>query len=283
MPKKHKQKREARILQEQKARRARTHRRVFGAVVVLLVIGMLGYHFVNNPPPYDWVQCFPNSSSKTQHSHYSLYMQVGEEHGSLNVSFIRIPEQLGVSVECTYPVHTHNERDSKYTKIHVHAPNDHTYTLNDLFVGWSNAAGYPANIYFGSDGISYFRTGFLEMRVNGVALGNYPPTYTPPNDAKVDLIIHEPYEVVPGPYPGGSIPLTSGFSVTTFGTRTVAFEATASGGTAPYTYTWDFGDGTTGVGQTIQHTYENSGSYFVIMRTTDAVGIVGRATRTVVV
>ncbi|HEY6756777.1 MAG TPA: PKD domain-containing protein [Nitrososphaera sp.] len=40
-------------------------------------------------------------------------------------------------------------------------------------------------------------------------------------------------------------------------TDTFAFRATVQGGTEPYTYRWDFGDGQTATGKNVQHKYEN--------------------------
>ena len=45
----------------------------------------------------------------------------------------------------------------------------------------------------------------------------------------------------------------------------VEFTAAASAFSEVYTYAWDFGDGTTGTGSNVSHTYENAGSYYVKM------------------
>lgn len=50
----------------------------------------------------------------------------------------------------------------------------------------------------------------------------------------------------------------------------VNFTGSASGGTAPYTYAWDFGDGTSSTEQNPPHTYSASGSYPVTLTVTDA-------------
>ncbi len=61
-------------------------------------------------------------------------------------------------------------------------------------------------------------------------------------------------------YPDSINPLTNYFSATT------------TGGTAPYTYSWDFGDNTTGAGTSPIHTYAQDGLYYVCVTTTDANG-----------
>jgi hypothetical protein len=72
-------------------------------------------------------------------------------------------------------------------------------------------------------------------------------------------------------------PLTASFSIdSTNGDTapaTFLFEADAQGGTGPYTYSWDFGDGSPqGNEQFIHHTYEQAGTYIVTLTVTDSVG-----------
>jgi chitodextrinase len=50
------------------------------------------------------------------------------------------------------------------------------------------------------------------------------------------------------------------------------FEARTSGGTEPYTYLWDFGDGQQADTDNVYHTYENPGTYIVTVTVTDATG-----------
>jgi PKD repeat protein len=50
------------------------------------------------------------------------------------------------------------------------------------------------------------------------------------------------------------------------------FEANALGGTPPYTYQWDFGDGQEANVQNTRHTYENPGTYTATLTVTDATG-----------
>jgi len=65
--------------------------------------------------------------------------------------------------------------------------------------------------------------------------------------------------------------------------QTVSFTGSASGGTAPYNYAWNFGDSSTGSGSSASHIYQTAGVYTVVLTVTDAAGHVVSATNTVTV
>jgi PKD repeat protein len=50
------------------------------------------------------------------------------------------------------------------------------------------------------------------------------------------------------------------------------FEARTFGGTEPYTYHWDFGDGQQSDRENVYHTYENPGTYIITVTVTDSTG-----------
>jgi PKD repeat protein len=56
-----------------------------------------------------------------------------------------------------------------------------------------------------------------------------------------------------------------------------------SGGTAPYTYAWSFGDTATGTGNPATHTYATPGTFSVMLTVTDMNGVSTTATHTVAV
>jgi len=51
-----------------------------------------------------------------------------------------------------------------------------------------------------------------------------------------------------------------------------SFTCAAGGGAPPYTYSWSFGDGTTGAVASLSHTFDTPGSTTVICRVTDTLG-----------
>src|SRR3989475_2557723 len=54
--------------------------------------------------------------------------------------------------------------------------------------------------------------------------------------------------------------------------QSVTFTSSASGGTAPYAFSWSFGDGSSATGNPVTHAYWASGSYAVTLTTTDSAG-----------
>lgn len=64
--------------------------------------------------------------------------------------------------------------------------------------------------------------------------------------------------------------------------QAVTFTATATDpGNLPLTFSWDFGDGTTGSGPTATHTYTRGGAFTVSVRATNAVGLSASASSAV--
>jgi hypothetical protein len=52
--------------------------------------------------------------------------------------------------------------------------------------------------------------------------------------------------------------------------QTVSFTGSGSGGTSPYHYSWSFGDGSDGVGQSASHNYTSAGVFTVVLRLNDS-------------
>jgi PKD repeat protein len=82
------------------------------------------------------------------------------------------------------------------------------------------------------------------------------------------------------------IPLSTSFTFTPSSPdagQSVSFTGSASGGTSPYGYSWNFGDGGTGSGSLVKHTYQSSGTYTVGLTVTDSGGQVAAASKTITV
>jgi hypothetical protein len=75
---------------------------------------------------------------------------------------------------------------------------------------------------------------------------------------------------------GGEVPIAAGESESTsegVGPLAVEFSVTPTGGTAPYRYTWTFGDGSSLIGAaSVQHEYLTAGSFDPTVLITDAAG-----------
>lgn len=63
----------------------------------------------------------------------------------------------------------------------------------------------------------------------------------------------------------------------------VSFTATVSGGLAPFTYAWTFGDGTSGAGESATHSYGSSGTFTAQVVVTDSLGRSGSNSVTITV
>ncbi len=82
--------------------------------------------------------------------------------------------------------------------------------------------------------------------------------------------------------PGGPLTaLSSGSPLSGHAPLSVAFSGVASGGTAPYTYSWNFGNGATSTAQNPLYTYTQAGTFDAVLSVADSAS--GHATASAVV
>lgn len=125
---------------------------------------------------------------------------------------------------------------------------------------------YSVTWNFG-DGTSAFGESYSKSYASA---GTYTVTVTASDfdgvtaSATRDLTIKE---VATPPFTASIVAPTDGAELSTLHPTT--FQATASGGTAPYSFTWNFGDGTSAFGDSYSKNYTATGTYSVIMTASD--------------
>ncbi len=102
-----------------------------------------------------------------------------------------------------------------------------------------------------------------------ITMQGYPQTYT---------FLGKVSGTTPPPPTGLSVTASANPNPGTVN-QAVSFTAAASGGTSPYTYSWNFTDGATSNQQNPSHSYSATGSYSVVCTATDQTG--AQASRTV--
>jgi len=119
----------------------------------------------------------------------------------------------------------------------------------------------------GNDIADFSSTQISEAQQNGVTVVNwlytsgYLPTYTPACAITLVVGAHALSASASAVPTEGYIPLF------------VQFTGLASGGSSPYLYFWDFGDGSLpSIEQSPSHTYENGGSYKATLTVVDSAG-----------
>lgn len=73
------------------------------------------------------------------------------------------------------------------------------------------------------------------------------------------------------------------FSGITAAPSPVTFSASATGGTSPYSFSWTFGDGSSGSGATPSHTYTTAGSYSVVLTASDTASHSAQSTQSITI
>jgi phage baseplate assembly protein gpV len=135
---------------------------------------------------------------------------------------------------------------------------------------------------------------WLQIYYDGVLLAEHAYTDTVQgtgggslNIAAVDLfangaspVYYDDISLLP---PGEELVCDAGGPYTGEINQDIAFTGFASGGTTPYTWAWDFGDGATAAVQNPTHAYTTAGTYTATLTVTDAASNTATDTATVTV
>lgn len=127
-------------------------------------------------------------------------------------------------------------------------------------LGGATIPGYGSHTFTDTQVLpSSAGTDTLTISVNGIAGGDifsYTCNWSP---ASFTVLPYTPPSVTATANPTtGTSPLA------------VTLTATVSNGVGPFTYQWTFGDGATGSGQAVSHTYQSSGTYTAQVVVTDS-------------
>jgi hypothetical protein len=176
--------------------------------------------------------------------------------------------------------HTNSWFEVQSRAENIHGADSQTGTTNTYTAG--DTFGYDTVVTQPSPGQSYnFTIGVEDQFARAAAAWNIDPT-TPHGLSGIEIGT-EGFRIQQVNVDWASVTLTSGsppppptlsasFTYRPSSPVTgqqVTFTASASGGTTPYTYGWDFGDNSIGTGSTTTHTYGSPGSITVTLNVKD--------------
>ncbi len=143
------------------------------------------------------------------------------------------------------------------------------YWTNKVVSGTTNAAGVVTFAHTGLCGV-----GAIAFLIDGATLGTR--TFDKTRGKVADFVI-------PSVAPPGNQPPVARFSRSCSSTtRTCTFNgANSTDDVGVVSYNWTFGDGTTGTGATVSHTYARAGTYQVTLTVTDGGGLTNSLTKSV--
>jgi uncharacterized delta-60 repeat protein len=138
------------------------------------------------------------------------------------------------------------------------------YTISDdaAWLGVSPSSGTSDDQY---DEVSHT----VSVGIVGLEPGTYPGTitiadpYATNNPARVPVTLTL-YAVAPLRASSSAVPISGAIPLT------VDFTGSATGGTPPYSYSWDFGDSGSSAVQNPSHTYSSAGTFNAVLTVTDS-------------
>jgi endoglucanase len=168
-----------------------------------------------------------------------------------------------------------------------------SYVINRAILNWEAAAGKVYDIQVSSTGSTWETVASITGGNGGEddivfsdVSARYVRMYGTGRITEYGYSLFE-FEVY-GPEAGVNIPPVAAISanpVTGDEPLSVSFDASGSSDSdgSVVAYDWDFGDGSTGSGVSLTHTFEKAGSYIATLTVTDDEGATGQATITIVV
>jgi PKD repeat protein len=211
-------------------------------------------------PPYTFAWSFGDSTTSTAQNPIHTYTAPGVYNVSLTVTD-SYPAAAGG------PQHASaNVTITVYNPLNVTASATPTTIITGATVNFStNVTGgtgtYSYAWNFGDGGVGTGPAPAHQYLTAGTYFARVRVTDTATNFADSNDIVIRVYSPVTASASASPNPVIIGNSV--------AFTALASGGSGNFTYSWNFGDSTTGTGATINHTYTSLGTKNVVLTVTD--------------
>jgi PKD repeat protein len=144
---------------------------------------------------------------------------------------------------------------------------DNDGTINGAELHWGTSTGTLSNTIDmpPSSGDTYVTDSEVPVQLNGTTV--YYEIYALDNDSGETTSSEQSYEVL------DPLPLDADFfanSTNVYVDQEVTFTNATSGGSTPYSFSWNFGDSNTSTTENPTHTYGSTGTYMVKLTVTDA-------------
>jgi PKD repeat protein len=223
--------------------------------------------------PYTFTWAFGDGSTGTGNTAAHAYHSTGSFNVSLTVNDNGSPKQSTTSQHSVPVTNPPPQPPSPLTASFSYSPQSPTAGQQITFTGYASGgtSPYTFNWSFGDGSTA---TGSTTTHTYPSA-GSYTTVLKASDSGSPKQTASSQQTISvssPPPPPPPPPTLTASFTYSPSSPQTgqqVTFTGTASGGTSPYSYTWNFGDSSTGIGSTSIHTYGSPGSFTVTLTVKD--------------